>query len=76
MRAPRRVWDDYSPPDFDYIHDPSCSYDWTSEQFAIKSVEAFNSYLQGPGSGAGRWINSRVGRLWFGPTPTSTDASR
>lgn len=51
--SPRRVWDDYSPPDFDYIHDPTCSYDWTSEQFATQSVLQFNNYykdrVQGPG---------------------------
>ena len=53
--APRRVWDDYSPPDFDYVHDPSATYDWTSEQFA-STVAAQSRYefwgqrIQGPGN--------------------------
>ena len=52
--SPRRCWDNYSPPDFDYIRDPACAYDWTSEQFACQSAAQFNNYwkdrVQGPGA--------------------------
>jgi beta-galactosidase len=51
--APRRVWDDYSPPDYGYIHDPSSTWDYNSEEFAvISSAVNFHEYwkdrVQGP----------------------------
>ncbi|WP_426452534.1 discoidin domain-containing protein [Paenibacillus sp. S-38] len=53
--APRRVWDDDSPPDFDYKRDPSATYDWTSEQFASTVAansrnELWGQRIQGPGN--------------------------
>lgn len=53
--APRRVWDDFSPPNFDYVHDPGTTYDWTSEQFASTLAastryEFWGQRIQGPGN--------------------------
>lgn len=52
--APRRVWDDYSPPDYDYDNkwlgdgasktDGYDVWDETSEDFAITDVGAYNEY--------------------------------
>jgi len=52
--APRRVWDDFTPPDFDYKRDPSATWDFNSEQFAtISAVPGFMEFwkdrIQGPG---------------------------
>lgn len=55
--APRRVWDDYSPPDFDYkFGNPGTppTYDLTSEQFATTTaipnfMEFWKGRIQGPG---------------------------
>jgi beta-galactosidase len=32
--APRRVWDNFSPPDFGYLTGPDVTYHWNSEEFA------------------------------------------
>lgn len=53
--APRRVWDDYSAPDFDYKRDPSATWDYTSEQLAtISAIPGFMEFwkdrIQGPGN--------------------------
>lgn len=42
--CPRRVWDDFSPPDFDYIKDPNTDYDYTSESFVTEGVRTFYKY--------------------------------
>lgn len=46
--APRRVWDNYSAPWYDYIHNPpkknDDAWDLTSEEFVIGSVNAYNHY--------------------------------
>lgn len=47
--APRRVWDDYSAPWYDYVHNPTRkegtdAWDLTSEDFVIGSVAAYNHY--------------------------------
>jgi beta-galactosidase len=36
--SPRRVWDDFSPPDFGYPEAKGQTYDLTSEQFAVNEV--------------------------------------
>jgi len=51
--APRRVWDNYSPPDFGYIHDPSSTWTYQSEEFAVISsavnfYEYYKDRIQGP----------------------------
>lgn len=53
--APRRVWDDFSAPDFDYKRDASATWDYNSEQFAtISAVPGFMEFwkdrVQGPGN--------------------------
>ncbi|GIM92430.1 sugar-binding domain-containing protein [Paractinoplanes toevensis] len=52
--APRRVWDNYSPPDFQYVVGPDVTYTWNSEQFAgpvaaSTRYEFWNQRIQGPG---------------------------
>lgn len=52
--APRRVWDDYSPPDYDYVNKwngkPSAnmegydSHDETSEDFSLATVKGYSTY--------------------------------
>lgn len=48
--APRRVWDDYSAPWYDYVHNPTRAgksddaWDLTSEEFVVGSVKAYNKY--------------------------------
>jgi beta-galactosidase len=52
--APRRVWDNYSPPDFQYVVGPDVTYTWNSEQFAgalaaSTRYEFWSQRIQGPG---------------------------
>lgn len=46
--APRRVWDNYSAPWYDYVHMPvrkdADAWDLTSEDFAVGSISAYNHY--------------------------------
>jgi beta-galactosidase len=52
--APRRVWDNYSPPDYGYVTGPNVTYHWTSEDFAgtvaaSTRYEFWSQRIQGPG---------------------------
>lgn len=52
--APRRVWDNYSPPDFGYVTGPAVTWHWTSEDFAGAVAastrhEFWGQRIQGPG---------------------------
>lgn len=49
--SPRRVWDDFSPPDYDYVgkyagsaQDKLDSNDLTQEDFALKTVAEYSTY--------------------------------
>ena len=50
--SPRRVWDDFSPPDFDYVNAFSGgskisykdAYDLTAEEFVLSDAAAYNEY--------------------------------
>lgn len=50
--APRRIWDDFSPPDFDYVNVYSGgskishkdTYDLTSEDFVLTDAREYNQY--------------------------------
>lgn len=46
--SPRRVWDNYSPPDFDYVHGTiqkhGDTWDLTAEDFVISNVKAYAKY--------------------------------
>ena len=52
--APRRVWDDYSPPDFDYRNvfsggskiSHKDAYDLTAEDFVLSDARAYNEFYQ------------------------------
>lgn len=52
--APRRVWDDFSPPDFDYRNAFSGgskisykdAYDLTAEDFVLSDARAYNEFYQ------------------------------
>ena len=57
--SPRRVWDDYSPPEFGYPEAKGQTYDLTSEQFAVNEVSQFMDKISAPGEcGGGNWIFS------------------
>ncbi|HLL68187.1 MAG TPA: DUF4982 domain-containing protein [Micromonosporaceae bacterium] len=52
--APRRVWDNYSPPDFGYKTGPLVTWHWNSEEFASTVAastrwEFWSQRIQGPG---------------------------
>jgi beta-galactosidase len=52
--APRRVWDNFSPPDFGYVTGPDVTYHLTSEDFAgphaaTTRFEFWGQRIQGPG---------------------------
>jgi beta-galactosidase len=52
--APRRVWDNASPPDFGYVTGPDVTYHLTSEEFAgphaaSTRYEFWGQRIQGPG---------------------------
>jgi beta-galactosidase len=57
--SPRRVWDDYSPPDFGYPQAKGQTYDLTSEQFAVNEVSQYVDKLGDPShSGGANWLFS------------------
>ncbi len=57
--APRRVWDDASPPSFGYPEAKGQTYQLTSEQFAVNQVAQFVKKLGAPEhGGGGNWIFS------------------
>lgn len=60
--SPRRVWDDFSPPNFGYVEvkqNPSNSYQLNSEQFATRQVEHYMRKLSPAAHGGGaNWIFS------------------
>ncbi|HEX8347732.1 MAG TPA: DUF4982 domain-containing protein, partial [Actinoplanes sp.] len=67
--APRRVWDDYSPPDFDYVHTAEATWDWTSEQFAGPVAastrwEFWGQRIMAPGSAAGQRYAGSAALIW------------
>lgn len=52
--APRRVWDNYSPPEYGYVTGPDVTYHLTSEEFAgphaaSTRYEFWSQRIQGPG---------------------------
>ena len=61
--APRRVWDDYSPPDYDYDNmylgagaskqDGYDIWDQTSEDFAVGNAKQYNQFWAGRVTGGG-----------------------
>lgn len=57
--SPRRVWDDFSPPDFSYRQARNQVYDLTSEQFAVDEI---GQYVDKTGvsneCGGANWIFS------------------
>ncbi|MDH7600018.1 MAG: DUF4982 domain-containing protein, partial [Sedimentisphaerales bacterium] len=57
--SPRRVWDDYSPPNFGYPEAKGQTYQLTSEQFAVNQVSQYVRKLLVPGHcGGANWIFS------------------
>ncbi|HYN93367.1 MAG TPA: glycoside hydrolase family 2 TIM barrel-domain containing protein [Pilimelia sp.] len=53
--APRRVWDNSSPPDFGYRTGPEATWHWNSEEFAgpvaaSTRYEFWSQRIQGPGN--------------------------
>lgn len=67
--APRRVWDDFSPPDFDYVHTADVTYDWTSEQFAGPLAvstrgEFWGQRITAPGATTGQRYSGSAALIW------------
>jgi beta-galactosidase len=57
--SPRRVWDNYSPPNFGYPEASGQTYQLTSEQYAVNQVSQYVRKLGGADhSGGANWIFS------------------
>lgn len=57
--SPRRIWDDFSPPNFGYPEAKGQAYDLTSEQFAVNEITQYVQKLGAPGHcGGANWIFS------------------
>jgi beta-galactosidase len=57
--SPRRVWDNFSPPNFGYPEAKGQTYQLTSEQFAVNEVTEFVHKIAKPYScGGANWIFS------------------
>jgi beta-galactosidase len=57
--SPRRVWDDFSPPNFGYPEAKGQTYQLTSEQFAVNQISQFVRKLGAPDHcGGANWIFS------------------
>jgi beta-galactosidase len=57
--SPRRVWDDFSPPNFGYPEAKGQTYQLTSEQYAVNEIAQFVKKLGAPNhAGGANWIFS------------------
>ena len=57
--SPRRVWDNYSPPNYGYPEAKGMTYDLTSEQYAVNEIDQWMGKLADPShSGGANWIFS------------------
>jgi beta-galactosidase len=57
--SPRRVWDNYSPPDFGYPDAKGQTYDLTSEEYAVNQIAQYVKKVGAPNhSGGANWIFS------------------
>ena len=57
--SPRRVWDDFSPPEFGYPEAKGQTYDLTSEQFAVNEIGQYVRKIGAPSHcGGGNWLFS------------------
>ncbi|HLL65683.1 MAG TPA: RICIN domain-containing protein [Micromonosporaceae bacterium] len=67
--APRRVWDNYSPPDFGYKTGPDVTWHLTSEDIAATVAastrwEFWGQRIQGPGGADSRRYSGAAGLIW------------
>jgi beta-galactosidase len=56
--SPRRVWDDFSPPNFGYPEAKGMTYQLTSEQYALNEIKQFEKIAPEYHSGGANWIFS------------------
>jgi beta-galactosidase len=56
--SPRRVWDDFSPPNFGYPEAKGQTYQLTSEQYAVNQVTQYKKIAAPNHSGGANWIFS------------------
>ncbi len=57
--SPRRVWDNYSPPEFGYPEAKGQTYDLTAEQYAVNEVSQYVDKTGAPDEcGGANWIFS------------------
>lgn len=56
--APRRVWDDQSPPNFGYPEAKGMTYHLTSEQYAVNQIGQYKKIAPSWHAGGANWIFS------------------
>ena len=56
--SPRRVWDNFSPPDFGYPEGKDQAYRLTSEEYAVNQVTQYKKISAANHSGGANWIFS------------------
>ncbi|MDE3167966.1 MAG: DUF4982 domain-containing protein [Acidobacteriota bacterium] len=56
--SPRRVWDDFSPPNFGYPEAKGQTYQLTSEQYAVNQITQFKKIAPAGHAGGANWIFS------------------
>jgi beta-galactosidase len=56
--SPRRVWDNFSPPNFGYPEGKGQTYDLTSEEYAVNQVTQYQKIAASNHSGGANWIFS------------------
>jgi beta-galactosidase len=54
--SPRRVWDDFSPPNFGYPEAKGMTYQLTSEQFAVNEISQYKKIAAPSHAGGANWV--------------------
>lgn len=56
--SPRRVWDDFSPPNFGYPEAKGMTYQLTSEQYAVNEIAQYKKISAPDHCGGANWVFS------------------
>lgn len=56
--SPRRVWDDFSPPNFGYPEAKGMTYQLTSEQYAVNEISQYKKISAPDHCGGANWVFS------------------
>lgn len=74
--SPRRVWDDYSPPDFDYVNkalhksdkvtkqDGADAHDMTQEDITISNIREYNGYYSNRAGNGSSLYSAEAMMVW------------